>query len=188
MRRRFDGFLAANAVFERERRLAPHGALRDLVAFDPAARRALPPPPPATVALAVRSLDILPAAAGRPLSVRLGLANDGKGPASSPPFVPLLVTLDAQARELGESYGKALRLAPGEVVETILAVKPATLAAGRYFLAAFPSDPDTGRKLGAGRYHVPLEVGGDTAAPLAPSPAPMPTPTPTAASQAPGRP
>lgn len=180
VRHRFDAFLAANAAFARDGRLAPPGALRDLVAYDASARRPLPAPPPAAVALAVRSMEILPAAAGRPLSVRLVLANDGKGPAPSPPFVPLLVTLDAQAKELGESYGKALRLAPGAVAEATLAVNPATLAAGLYFLAAFPSDPDTGRKLGAGKYHVPLEVGSDAAAP--------PAPAPNAASHVPGRP
>jgi len=106
----------------------------------------------------VRSLEIVPAAPGRPLSARLVLANTGVGPGPSPPFVPLLVALDANARELGESYGKAMRLAPGATAEATIEVKPGTLAPGRYFLAAFPSNPDTGRKLGAGRYHVPLDV------------------------------
>ncbi len=160
LRRRFDAFRAANARFARERRLAPDDALRDLVAYDAAARRPLPAPPPARVALAVRSLEVLPATAGGRHFVRLVLANEGTGPGPSPPFVPLLVALDAQAKELGESYGKVLRLAPGAVAEATLAVEPAGLAPGRYFLAAFPSHPDTGRKLGAGKYHVPLDVGG----------------------------
>lgn len=181
VRRRFDAFLAANAGFARDRRLAPPDALRELIAYDASARRPLPAPPPATVALAVRSVEVLPVTAGRPLSVRLVLANEGKGPAPSPPFVPLLVTLDAQAKELGESYGKALRLAPGAVAEATLAVNPATLAPGRYFLAAFPSHPDTGRKLGAGKYHVPLDIGGDAATSPADAPA-------AATPDAPGRP
>jgi uncharacterized sulfatase len=181
VRQRFDAFVSANAAFARERRLAPPDALRELVAYDASARKPLPAPPPATVALAVRRLEILPAAAGRPLSVRLLIANAGKGPASSPPFVPLLVTLDAQAKELGESYGKALRLAPGAVAEATLAVNPATLAPGRYFLAAFPSHPDTGHKLGAGKYHVPLDIGGESATSQADAPA-------GATPRAPGRP
>lgn len=158
LRQRFDAFVAANARFERDRRLAPADALRDLVAYDPSVRRPLPVPPPAKVALSVRSLEIVPAAAGHPLSVRLVLANTGTGPDVSPPFVPLLVTLDPAAKELGESYGKALRLAPGATAEATLAVKPDALSPGRYFLAAFPSHPDTGRKLGTGKYHVPLDV------------------------------
>ena len=171
VRRRFDAFLAANAGFARDPRLAPADALRELVAYDAAARRPLPAAPPATVALAVRSLEVLPAAGGEPIFVRLVFANTGKGPAPSPPFVPLLVTLDGQAKELGERYGKALRLAPGAESEVTLAVAPAALAPGRYFLAAFPSHPDTGRKLGAGKYHVPLEVGGGIAAPAMAAPA-----------------
>ena len=53
---------------------------------------------------------------------------------------------------------RVMRLAPGAVGAATLAVKPGALAPGRYFLAAFPSHPDTGRKLGAGRYHVPLDI------------------------------
>ena len=158
LRRAFDGFLAANARFERDRRLMPPDALGDLVAYEPASRRAVAAPARARVALAVRSLDIVSATPGHPLSVRLVFANTGTGPGPSPPFVPLLVALDGQARELGESYGKPMRLAPGAVGAATLAVKPGALAPGRYFLAAFPSHPDTGRKLGAGRYHVPLDI------------------------------
>lgn len=158
LQRRFDRFLAANARFARERRLAPKESLRDLVAYDPATRRIVAAPPPPRVALAVRSLEILPAEPGAPLSARVVFVNTGTGPGKSPPFVPLLVTLDGKAMELGESYGKAMRLAPGAAMTATLAVKPAAMAPGRYFLAAFPSHPETGRKLGMGKYHVALDI------------------------------
>jgi len=39
-------------------------------------------------------------------------------------------------------------------------VKADGLPPGRYFISVFPSHPDTGKKTGAGRYRVPVRLGG----------------------------
>ena len=78
------------------------------------------------------------------------------GPQASPTFVPLLVLTDTQGRELGEAYGAATRLQPGQSQQVALQLPPAARQAEPYFVSLIVSHPDTGRPIGKGQYHVPV--------------------------------
>lgn len=155
---RLQAYQAANAAFLAKMALSPEGGAPRLVAYraDPAAA-----PPALTVAA-------LPPGLGLD-AVRL--ENDGNavrvaatfvnGDAhDSKVFAPLAVLAAEDGQELGEGYGSAIRLQPYERREVILAL-PAKLGPGHYFISVLPSDPDTGKPLGRGRYRLPLAVAGN---------------------------
>lgn len=155
---RLQAYQAANAGFLAKMALSPEGGAPRLVAYraDPAAA-----PPALTVAA-------LPPGLGLD-AVRL--ENDGNavrvaatfvnGDAhDSKVFAPLAVLAAEDGQELGEGYGSAIRLQPYERREVILAL-PAKLGPGHYFISVLPSDPDTGKPLGRGRYRLPLDVAGN---------------------------
>jgi uncharacterized sulfatase len=127
----------------------------------PAARAA--PDVVAGPPFAVRGVRMPHDAAPGRIEVSALFANDAMQP--SPTFVPLVVLTGEDGRELGESYGKALQLAAQSRREVAISVDLGKLAPGRYFVAVIPSHPDTGRSLGAGRYHVPLRVRAATPVP-----------------------
>lgn len=153
---RFAAFRAANDRFAQTRRLAPADA--ELVAFRAADRPTTAEAPVAAAAeLLVR--DVRPAADAAPagpLTVTATFANEGG--AGSDEFVPLLVLAAADGRELGESYGAPVRLAPGQSLQVPLQLKRDGVAPGHYFVSVIPSHPKTGKPLGRGRYHVPVEL------------------------------
>ncbi len=147
---------AANAVFLRSRRLSPEGATPALVAYRAAPAAAAPQAVQATApGLGVEALVVTVAADG--IHLQAEFANgDGH---DSAPFVPLAVLTDDAGRELHESYGAPLRLrANARQAVTLSLPRPA--APGRYFVAVRPSDPDDGKPLGRGRYHVPVDLPG----------------------------
>lgn len=78
------------------------------------------------------------------------------GAQASPTFVPLLVLTDTQGRELGEAYGRAIRLQSGQSQQVALQLPPAARQAEPYFVSLIVSHPDTGRPIGKGQYHVPV--------------------------------
>ena len=88
------------------------------------------------------------------LVIEAVFANTGKTETGS--FVPLVILLTADGRELSESYSPQQRLAAGETVTLQLTVNSGDIAPGRYFLTVLPSDPGTGRSMGDGRHRIPV--------------------------------
>jgi uncharacterized sulfatase len=157
---RFAAYRAANDQFARTLALMPPGAADKLAPYN-AADRAAPPAPSADetsgpAGLVVREVNAPDEAKPGQLNLEAVFANSG--PDATGAFVPLIVLLTADGRELTESYGPPQRLAAGGSVKLKLPVKTAGVAAGRYFLAVIPSDPDTGKSLGTGRYRIPVHL------------------------------
>ncbi|TCT25395.1 LTA synthase family protein [Thermomonas haemolytica] len=154
---RLQAYEAANAAFLRSRRLSPEGAVPALVAWREAPAAAPQAVQAAAPGLGVEALAVAVAADG--IHLQAGFANgDGH---DSTRFVPLAVLTTEDGRELHESYGPALRL-PAQGQQRVSLVLPRPAAPGRYFVSVRPSDPDTGKPLGRGRYHVPVDIAGAT--------------------------
>ncbi len=156
---RLQAYQAANATFVGKLALSPEGGMPALVAYREAPAAAVQP---------VAAVVALPAGLGLD-AVRL--ENDGNGVRVAATFVngdahdsrvfaPLAVLAAEDGRELGEGYGSAIRLQPHERREVMLAL-PAKLGPGHYFISVLPSDPETGKPLGRGRYRLPLDIGGN---------------------------
>lgn len=155
---RLQGYLAANAVFLRRMALSPEGGMPKLMAFTAAV--AAPMAPDAA------PLQALPAGLGLD-AIRLERSATGMAVAAtfvngdakdSSSFVPLVALAAEDGRELGEKYGSAIQLHAKEHREVLLPLPTASLAPGRYYFSVLPSDPNTGKPLGRGRYHVPLDI------------------------------
>ena len=72
-------------------------------------------------------------------------------------FAPLLVITDARGAELGEAAAPVRTLAAGESAKVAIRFDAAKLPRGGvYFMSMLPSDPQTGRSVGIGQYHVEL--------------------------------
>ncbi len=151
----FAAFRAANDQFARTRTLIPRDAAAQLIPYRDEAR-AKPPGPVAggTAALAVSEVRAPKDALAGQLTVEAVFANNG--PAATDVFVPLVVLSAADGREVSESYGSPQRLARGKSVSLRLPVKSPGVVPGRYFLSVLPSHPQTGKKVGAGRYRIPI--------------------------------
>ena len=156
---RLQAYLAANAAFVGKRALSPEGGMPALVAYREAPAAAVQP---------AAAVVALPAGLGLD-AVRL--ESDGNGVRVAATFVngdahdskvfaPLAVLAAEDGRELREGYGSAIRLQPHERREVMLAL-PAKLGPGHYFVSVLPSDPETGKPLGRGRYRLPLDVAGN---------------------------
>lgn len=157
---RQQAYLAANAVFLRRLALSPEGGAPSLVAFAAA--------PAAAQQAAPSALQALPAGLGLD-EVRVARSSAGVqvaasfvngDAADSRAFVPLAVLAGEDGKELGEGYGNAIRLQPGERRAVQLSVAAQALPPGRYFVSVLPSDPETGKPVGRGRYHIALDVPG----------------------------
>jgi len=76
----------------------------------------------------------------------------------SPIFVPLLVLTDAKGVELSEVSGKALRLKSGESIniELEMPYRPKSANLSSFFVSLIVSDPNTGKSIGIGQYHIPI--------------------------------
>ena len=78
------------------------------------------------------------------------------GARSSPAFVPLLVVTDAAGHELQEVNGAPLRLTGGES-RTVRLLLPENVLRSERYLAVLPADPNSGKRVGAGFFHLSLE-------------------------------
>lgn len=155
---RLQAYLAANARFLRSLALSPEGDQPRLVAYAAGMQNATPAAPVAIAAL--------PAGIGME-AVRLERTADGVRVAAafvngdahdSRTFVPLAVLTGEDGRELREAYGSAIQLRAHERREVLLSLAVPALAPGRYFVSVLPSDPATGKAVGRGRFHLPLDV------------------------------
>lgn len=151
VRARFDAFRAANDKFAGSLALIPKW-----VPGQEAVKAAARPPVPAA-APAVFSVDEVrapgEAQAGK-LTIEAVFSNTGK--AGSGAFVPLVVLLSPDGRQLSESYGPLQLLDPGGKVSLKLQVKSQGVPPGKYFLAVVPSHPRTGKRVGSGKFHIPV--------------------------------
>lgn len=154
---RFAAFRAANSEFARSLALIPAATSTRLAAYVERERQSLPPAKvlPAA-ALAVRDVRSPGRARAGQLAVDVDFANSGTLPSGK--FVPLIVLMSPDGREESESYGGAVALAAGQVLTLHLPVKSTGVATGHYFLSVLPSDPETGKRCGVGRYRIPILI------------------------------
>jgi hypothetical protein len=108
--------------------------------------------------IAVAAVNVPEQATAGQLPVDVTFTNHATHAADA--FVPLVVLLSREGRELSETYGKPLALHAGQAVTVRLQVRCAGVAAGHYFLNVLPSQPVTGRRTGAGRYHIAVVIVG----------------------------
>lgn len=154
---RFARYRAANDRFARDRVLAPADGAAKWAGYR-VGDRGVTAAPRIADPFGVREVRAPEAAPPGPIDVDVLLANGGT--TVSEEFVPLLVLSDEAGRELGEYYGAAIRLTPGARQQVRIAVAAGALAPGRYYLAAIASHPVTGRRVGASRYRIPLQIRG----------------------------
>lgn len=155
---RLQAYQAANATFVGKLALSPEGGMPALVAYREAPAAAVPPVAAVVALPAGLSLDAV-RLENDGNSVRVAATFVNGDAHDSRVFAPLAVLAAEDGRELGEGYGSAIRLQPHERREVMLAL-PAKLGPGHYFISVLPSDPETGKPLGRGRYRLPLDVGG----------------------------
>jgi len=149
----FNAFKAINAALERSKKLVPASVLEQpSLGYDETKRKLQ------TAALAADLGNLWVSKAQAEVvedELRISAQFANRGDAGSPAFVPLLVVTDANGRELGESYGKATKLASNTGVDVDLKMK-LKLPAGTYFASVIVSHPDTGKPIGQGQYHIPF--------------------------------
>ncbi len=154
---RFTALRAANAAFQRTGALMPAGASKQWIAYDASQRSATASAPEqAGPALAIR--DVEAPAHAREDSLAIDIVMTNSDPGDSALTVPLAVLQTADGLELSESYGTALRVPGHGHARQHLAIKTDGVPPGQYYLSVFPSDPDKGRRIGDGRFHMPVVI------------------------------
>lgn len=150
-------YVAANTRFLSRLVLSPEGGLPKLVAFNAA---------PGAPVQDAPAIGMLPAGLGLE-EVKLTHSADGvnvvatfiNGDAiASATFSPLAVLAAEDGRELREGYGNAIQLHAHERRDVVLSLAVPSLAPGRYFVSVLPSDPNSGKPLGRGNFHIPLDI------------------------------
>ncbi|KZC41927.1 MULTISPECIES: LTA synthase family protein [Rhodanobacter] len=153
--RRLQRYEQANAIFLQQMKLAPDGATPPLVAYREAAQEAQPVgEAPVMRGLSTASAEMAIAGDGVQLTATF---SNGDAQASRT-FVPLAVLTAEDGRELQEVSGRALQLPAGGQQQVRLTLQRPGACGSRCYVSVFPSDPQTGRAIGQGRYHVPLDV------------------------------
>jgi hypothetical protein len=155
LRMRFGALRAANAAFQRTGTLMPAGASRQWIAYEASQRRAIASAPePTGLGLAIGDVQTPPHARDGSLAIDIVVTNSD--PIDSALTVPLAVLQTADGLELSESYGAALRVPGHGDAHQHIAIKTDGVPPGQYYLSVFPSDPDKGRRMGDGRFHLPV--------------------------------
>ena len=154
---RFSAFLAANASLERTGALMPAGASRQWIAYDASVRTATAAAPQqAGPGLAIADVEAPSHAKEGSLAIDIVVMNSD--PVDSVLTVPLAVLQTADGLELSESYGPAVRVPGHGDARQHLAIKTDGVPPGQYYLSVFPSDPEKGRRVGDGRFHLPVVI------------------------------
>ncbi|WP_409475986.1 LTA synthase family protein [Stenotrophomonas sp. Y-13] len=152
---RLQRYTQANAIFMQQQALDPDAARPALVAYQAAPQiQVQAPAGPAMAGLSMESAQVVPAGNGLRLSMVFG---NGDG-APSRTFVPLAVLTAADGSELHEVYGQALALPAGGRQQVQLQLPRPDACSARCYVSVFPSDPDTGKAIGQGRYRLPVDA------------------------------
>ncbi|MGH8053810.1 MAG: LTA synthase family protein [Stenotrophomonas sp.] len=152
---RLQRYTQANAIFLQQGALTPDGGEPKLVAYQASAQ-----PAPVAVAaptahgLTMESAQVMAAADGVQLTA---VFNNGDATPSSV-FVPLAVMASEDGRELQEVYGGAVQLPANGRQQVQLQLRQPQDCNGRCYVSIFPSDPNTGKAVGQGRYRLPLDA------------------------------
>lgn len=147
-------YTQANAIFMQQKKLDPEAAAPTLVAYQGEPSRPTSVlEQPVLAGLSVESAHVAEAGQGLQLSLVVG-NGDAQ---SSRVFVPLAVLAAADGSELQEVYGHALQLPGGSRQQVELELPRPPGCDEHCYVSVFPSDPDTGKAIGQGRYHLPVE-------------------------------
>ena len=146
----------ANAIFMQKLALAPGGATPELVAYREAAQKAQPVgAAPAMHGLSADSVDVTVAGHG----VQLTAIFENGDAQQSRAFVPLAVLTAEDGHELQEVSGHAMQLPANGRRQVQLTLLRPDACSSRCYVSVFPSDPQTGKAIGLGRYHMPADAG-----------------------------
>ncbi|GLQ98250.1 LTA synthase family protein [Dyella mobilis] len=152
---RFQRYEQANAIFMQKLALAPDGDQPKLVAYRELAQKAqLANDVPAMHGVSTESADVTAVAQGVQLTA---IFSNGDAQQSST-FVPLAVLTAEDGRELQEVSGSALQLPPNGQQQVQLTLQRPEACSHRCYVSVFPSDPQTGKAMGLGRYHIQVDA------------------------------
>lgn len=157
-RTQFQAFLQANGVAARAPALAPPSSIDQLAPFR-GEQRSL-----RSVALAAEGGVVgvsglrRAAASGAHGETVVEAMMSNHSPTPSRAFVPLLVISDAGGLEVVESAGELTTLDAGAALKVALPARLGKLPHGTYYVSVIPSDPDSGRSIGIGQYHVQMKL------------------------------
>ncbi len=162
MTQRLQRYTQANAIFIQRGALTPEGGEPTLVAYQVSEQAA----PMAVVAptahgLTLDSAQLAAAADGVQLTA---VFSNGDGTPSRT-FVPLAVMASEDGRELQEVYGSALQLQANGRQQVQLRLRQPQDCGGRCYVSVLPSDPNTGKAIGQGRYRLPVDATPATGSP-----------------------
>lgn len=152
--RRLHRYEQANAIFMQKLALTPDGAAPELVAYQAAVQKPEPiDGAPVVRGLSTESVEVTVASRG----VQLTATFSNRDAQPSRAFVPLAVLTAGDGRELLEFSGRALQLPANGHQQVQLILQRPDACSSRCYLSLFPSDPQTGKAVGQGRYHVPVD-------------------------------
>jgi len=157
--RRLQRYEQANAIFMQKLALTPGGATPKLVAYQAVAQKLQPTSnAPVVHGLSTESTEVTVVSHG----VQLTAIFDNGDAQQSREFVPLAVLTTEDGHELQETSGRALQLPANGHQQVQLALQLPGACSSRCYVSVFPSDPQTGKAIGQGRYHIPVDAGTTT--------------------------
>jgi len=157
--RRLQRYEQANAIFMQKLALDPAGASPKLVAYQAAVPTLQPAGnAPVVHGLSTESTEVTLVGQG----VRLTATFDNGDAQPSRAFVPLAVLTAEDGHELQETSSHALQLPANGHQQVQLTLQRPGICSSRCYLSVFPSDPQTGKAVGQGRYHIPVDAGTTT--------------------------
>ncbi|MFM1885365.1 MAG: hypothetical protein RL026_522 [Pseudomonadota bacterium] len=106
--------------------------------------------------LSVQALQVEVADGSSALELRFEIHNTGSE--AGPRVQPVAVLLAPDGHEASETYGPSLRADGGSMLQSALTVQTGGLAPGRYTLAVLLVAPDNGKRVGEGRFGIPVEI------------------------------
>ncbi len=150
---RLQRYEQANAIFMQSLALAPDGGVSRPVPYRESTQAVVEAP--AMRGLSTDMAEATVSAAGVQLT-----ATFANGDAqTSRTFVPLAVLTAEDGRELREVSGSALQLVANGLQQVHLSMPLPDACSSRCYASVLPSDPRTGKAVGVGRYHLPVDVG-----------------------------
>lgn len=150
---RLQRYEQANAIFMQSLALAPDGGVSRPVPYRESTQAVVEAP--AMQGLSTDMAEATVSAGGVQLT-----ATFANGDAqTSRTFVPLAVLTAEDGRELREVSGSALQLVANGLQQVHLSMPLPDACRSRCYASVLPSDPRTGKAVGMGRYHLPVDAG-----------------------------